>query len=156
MRWERIGRGLTLAALVASSACVGENQAARAGEGSGTLTKGGDDRTGPYEVVERFWKPAPEHDSAWSWGSVSGVAVDNPDRIFVAVWGDQGTQGQGERPDGTNYLVVVDGNGNVTENWSRWDSLFNRPHQVYISPYDPERHVWVVERGGNGVHEQIL
>ena len=47
-------------------------------------------------------------------------------------------------------------NGDIVENWSQWDSLFNRPHQVYINPYDAERHVWVVERGGNGVHEQIL
>ena len=22
-----------------------------------------------------------------------------------------------------------------------------KPHQIYISPYDPERHIWVVERG---------
>jgi sugar lactone lactonase YvrE len=86
---------------------------------------------------------------------VSGVAADTPDRIIVAIWGDQKAQRQ-ERPGGSNYLVVVNANGDIVENWSQWDSLFNRPHQVYISPYDPDRHVWVVERGGNGVHEQIL
>ena len=53
-------------------------------------------------------------------------------------------------------MVVADRDGYIVENWSQWDSLFNRPHQVYINPYDAERHVWVVERGGNGVHEQIL
>ena len=48
-------------------------------------------------------------------------------------------------------------NGNVIENWSQWDSTLNKPHQVYISPYDSERHVWVVERGGGpGVHMQVL
>ena len=107
-------------------------------------------------MVEAWWKPAPDHGDQWTWGSVSGVAVDNPNRIIVAIWGDQGTQGQGERPRSTNYLVVVNRNGDIVENWLQWDTLFNRPHQVYISPYDPERHVWVVERGGNGVHEQIL
>ena len=78
------------------------------------------------------------------WGSVSGVAADTPDRIIVAIWGDQHPE-RGERPDGSNYLVVVNGDGDIIENWSQWDSIFNRPHQVYISPYDPDRHVWVVE-----------
>ena len=150
----RIRVGLGLVALAALSACSGESQAA-AGSG-GTVIKGGDDRTGPYDIVERFWKPASDHDSVWTWGSVSGVAADNPNRIIVAVWGDQGRAGQGERPGSTNYLVVVDSLGNITENWSQWDSLFNRPHQVYVNPYDPERAVWVDERGGNGVHESIL
>jgi hypothetical protein len=138
--------------------CACEESAALPGGGAaaGAVTKGGDDRTGPYALIESWWKPAADHDSIWTWGSVSGVAADTPDRIIVAVWGDQGRAGQGERPGSSNYLVVVDRNGNIIENWSQWDSLFNRPHQVYISPYDPERHVWVVERGGNGVNEQIL
>jgi hypothetical protein len=149
---------LTVLALSTSAACAGEGGATPAGGTEGTFRKGGDDRTGPYDLIEAFWKPASDHDSVWTWGSVSGVAADTPDRILVAIWGDQGRpgSGQGERPGSTNYLVAVDRNGNITENWSQWDSLFNRPHQVYISPYDPERHVWVVERGGNGVNEQIL
>ena len=156
MGLERIGPGLTLVWLAALSACGAENQAGTpAGGASGTFTKGGDDRTGPYAVVEGWWKAAPDHGEEWTWGSVSGVAADTPDRIIVAIWGDQNAQRQ-ERPGSTNYLVVVDRNGDIIENWSQWDSLFNRPHQVYINPYDPERHVWIVERGGNGVHEQIL
>ncbi len=156
MGLQRIGPGLTLVALAALSACGSENQAAtQTGSADGTFTKGGDDRTGPYSVVEGWWKAAPDHGDEWSWGSVSGVAADTPNRIIVAIWGDQNTQRQ-ERPGSTNYLVVVDRNGDIVENWSQWDSLFNRPHQVYINPYDAERHVWVVERGGNGVHEQIL
>jgi hypothetical protein len=147
---------LTLLTAVTLTGCAGEG-AARTESGGAAVTKGGDDRSGPYDIVEAFWKPAPDHDSIWTWGSVSGVAADTPDRIIVAIWGDQGrAPGQGERPGSTNYLVVVDRNGNIKENWTQWDSLFNRPHQVYIDPYDPERHIWVVERGGNGVNEQIL
>ena len=111
--------------------------------------KGGDDRTGPYEVVEGWWKAAPDHVDGWGWGSVAGVAADTPDRIIVAIWGDQNAEGE-ERPNGSNYLVVVNRDGEIVENWSQWDSLFNRPHQVYIDPYDPERHVWVVERAATG------
>ena len=122
-----------------------------------TAVKGGDDRTGEYNAIENWWKPAPDHDDVWGWGQVSGVAVDNPNRIIVGVWGDRDEQNR-ERVGSSNYLVVVDGEGNITENWSQWDSLFNKPHQIYISPYDPERHVWVVERGLgiNDVNMQIL
>ena len=122
-----------------------------------TAVKGGDDRTGEYNAIEDWWKPAPDHDDVWGWGQVSGVAVDNPNRIIVGVWGDRDEQNR-ERVGSSNYLVIVDGEGNITENWSQWDSLFNKPHQIYISPYDPERHVWVVERGLgiNDVNMQIL
>lgn len=87
---------------------------------------------------------------------MSGVAVDTPDRIIVGVWGDRSADGQ-PREGGTNYLVVADRDGNIVERWTQWDSILNKPHQIYISPYDPERHVWVVERGGGrDVHMQIL
>jgi sugar lactone lactonase YvrE len=42
-------------------------------------------------------------------------------------------------------IVVVDANGNITEDWTQWDKLLRRPHSVYISPYDPEKRVWVVD-----------
>lgn len=153
---KSIGAPLLIVALVVYSACAGENQAAQDLGSRGDITKGGDDRTGEYEAVENWWKPAPDHEGPWTWGEVSGVAVDTPDRIIVGVWGDRNAQGQG-REGGTNYLVVVDRNGNIVERWTQWDSILNKPHQVYISPYDPERHVWVVERGGGrGVNMQIL
>jgi hypothetical protein len=42
-------------------------------------------------------------------------------------------------------LVVVDANGNITERWTQWDSLFRRPHAIYINPYDADKNVWVVD-----------
>jgi hypothetical protein len=160
MRRMPLRLAVLLTLLLPATACIRVTSSRGAAEeGSGaasSLRKGGDDRSGPYDIVEAWWKPAPDHDSIWTWGSVSGVAADTPNRIIVAVWGDQRRTGTGERPNSSNYLLVVDRNGKIVENWSQWDSLFNRPHQVYISPYDPNRDVWVVERGGNGVHEQIL
>ena len=47
-----------------------------------------------------------------------------------------------------NCIVVVDGDGKLIEAWNQWDHLFEwgrGPHQIYISPYDPERHVWVID-----------
>jgi hypothetical protein len=136
------------------AACGGDTDSA--GASTATVAKGGDERTGAYDAVPGWWKPAPDHVDGWTWGEVSGVAADTPDRILVAIWGDRDSRGE-ERPGSTNYLLAVDRDGNIIENWSRWDSIFNKPHQVYISPYDPERHVWVVERGGGrGVNMQIL
>jgi hypothetical protein len=144
---------LTIAAVAGGCA---EDGAREAPDAPRTVVKGGDDRTGAYDAVADWWKPAPDHDERWTWGQVSGLAVDTPDRIIVAIWGDRDAEGN-ERPDGTNYLVVVDRDGNIIERWTQWDSIFNKPHQVYISPYDPDRHVWVVERGGGrGVNMQIL
>ena len=156
MRFERKCLAFLLGVtLTIIPACLNVDEDVQGTPSSGAFQKGGDDRTGEYEAVEGWWKPAPDHVGPWTWGQVSGVAVDNPDRIIVAVWGDRDSEGL-EREGSTNYLVVVDRNGNIIENWSHWDSIFNRPHQVYISPYDPERHVWVVERGGRGINMQIL
>ncbi len=44
-----------------------------------------------------------------------------------------------------NCFVVADANGNITETWSQWDNIFKRPHAVYISPYDAEKRVYVVD-----------
>ena len=158
MRIERMGAALVLAAGVAVlPGCAGEDQAAPPQQ----IVRGGDARTGEYEAVANWWKPAPDHDEKWTWGEAGGVAVDNPDRIIIGMWGDKafpgGSSEAEERLGGTNYVVVVDGDGNMIERWSQWDSIFNNPHHVYISPYDPERHVWVVDTGGaRGVNMQIL
>ena len=165
MTLERTSVALALiAGLAALAACSraentivsSENPAEAQSSESGSLKKGGDDRAGEYEAVANWWKPAPDHEEPWTWGEVSGVAVDHPDRIIVAVWGDRNAEGE-EREGGTNYLVVVNRNGDIVERWTQWDSMLNKPHQVYISPYDSERHVWVVERGGGrGVNMQVL
>jgi DNA-binding beta-propeller fold protein YncE len=42
-------------------------------------------------------------------------------------------------------IVVVDANGNIIEDWTQWDKMLRRPHAVYISPYDPEKRIWVVD-----------
>ncbi|MYD00679.1 MAG: hypothetical protein F4X13_15610, partial [Gammaproteobacteria bacterium] len=144
-------------ALALLPACAAESPGdGMASAASGPVVKGGDDRTGEYDAVPGWWKPAPDHVEPWGWGQVSGVAVDNPDRVIIGIWGDRDAEGN-EREGSTNYMVAVDRDGNITENWSQWDSIFNKPHQVYISPYDPDRHVWVVERGGGrNVNMQLL
>ena len=164
MKIEHAGPVLLVLGVSALGGCAAQDQAA-----DGRMVKGGDEATGEYTAVAGWWKPAPDHaDEAtceampaecWTWGQVSGVAVDNPERIIVAVWGDRNGEGD-PRPNSSNYMVVVNSQGEITERWTQWDTVLNTPHQVYISPYDPDRHVWVVERGGDNtvrdIHEQII
>jgi peptidylamidoglycolate lyase len=42
-------------------------------------------------------------------------------------------------------ITVVNANGDIIEDWTQWDKMLRRPHAVYISPYDPDKHVWVVD-----------
>jgi DNA-binding beta-propeller fold protein YncE len=50
-------------------------------------------------------------------------------------------------------IIVVDANGNVIEDWTKWDSMLKRPHYVTINPYDPDKHVWVVDDQGHAIYE---
>ena len=50
-------------------------------------------------------------------------------------------------------LVVVDGQGAIIEEWTQWDTLFKRPHAVYISPYDAQKHVWVVDDHSHAIYK---
>ena len=64
--------------------------------------------------------------------------------------------------DGVDYrwhhvIMVFDGEGNMLEDWTQWDSLFKpadpkvlsqgRVHKILISPYDPEKRVWAIDDG---------
>jgi peptidylamidoglycolate lyase len=42
-------------------------------------------------------------------------------------------------------ILVVNAAGDIVEDWTQWDAMLRRPHAVYISPYDPEKHVWIVD-----------
>jgi peptidylamidoglycolate lyase len=50
-------------------------------------------------------------------------------------------------------IVVVNAEGKITEDWNQWDKLFTRAHDVEISPYDPQKSVWVVDAEGHGVYK---
>jgi sugar lactone lactonase YvrE len=44
-----------------------------------------------------------------------------------------------------NCILVADADGNIIERWTQWDSILKRPHYVTINPYDPEKHVWILD-----------
>src|SRR3990170_9003056 len=52
--------------------------------------KGGQDLTGPYEVVANWPKPfsqLPGHEN-WTWGAVQGIFAESPNRVFIVQRGE--------------------------------------------------------------------
>ena len=137
--------------------------------------RGGFDVSGPYQVAPNWPKktwPAP----GYIWGSQGGVFPESADRVFLVSrgeielpkdvrigpnfpgnWGALNRGGAtGEVPVFRNTILVVDRQGNLTESWTQWDHLFEGgrgPHQVYVQPYDPERHVWIVDDMNHVIHK---
>ena len=127
----------------------------------------------PYEAVEGWLKPFAGE--GFAFGGNSGVFPESPDRIFILQRGEtrlpdpvpagfEGYAGsigintlqEAERRTWQNCIYVVDGDGNVIEVWDQWDHLFEGsdgpgPHRIRISPYDPERRVWVVHESGHQI-----
>ncbi|MEX2582125.1 MAG: 6-bladed beta-propeller [Gemmatimonadota bacterium] len=120
----------------------------------------------PYEPVTGWHKPFSQ--AGFAFGGNSGVFAESPDRIFVLQRGEarlptpvppgyEGYAGsvginvlmEADRRVWRNCLYVLDGDGNVIEQWNKWDILCENsdgpgPHRVRINPYDPDRSVWVV------------
>ncbi|MGI9257844.1 MAG: hypothetical protein ACR2QQ_03325 [Gammaproteobacteria bacterium] len=50
-------------------------------------------------------------------------------------------------------ILVLNGEGEVIEAWTQWDAMLQRPHFIAINPYDPEKHVWVVDDHKHVIHK---
>jgi peptidylamidoglycolate lyase len=152
--------------------------------------KGGDDVTGPYELVEG-WPDQKGVCGDHQFGSTAGVWAQSPDRVFIfqrgclpiikAVPGAGGGGGGGtpgtefgpgslvptrnasgydmsrtekdRQPRWDHNLYVVDRNGKMVESWEQHNDKFVRPHRVLINPYDPQKHVWLVDDGAQMVYK---
>jgi len=120
----------------------------------------------PYDIV-RFWHK-PFAKPGFAFGGNSGIFAETPNRILVAQRGEfrmpdpvpagflgfAGSIGFNvlnavDRRVWQNCLYSLDANGNVTQLWNQWDKLFEgspgpAPHRLRISPYDPDKRIWVV------------
>jgi len=133
--------------------------------GAALQDKGGQDETGPYDVVENWL--APVHDG-W-YHHVTGVFAESPNRIFITASGETpktplepGRRGGAPAPPAgfdparpgaksDHFLVVADSNGRIVEEWTHLVGMLVRPHTVQMNPYDPERHVWIIDREGQQI-----
>lgn len=57
-----------------------------------------------------------------------------------------------------HVLFIVDRNGKMVDQWPQHDSLFEMtcgrgPHKIKMSPYDPDRHVWVIDDQLHVIHK---
>ena len=67
---------------------------------------------------------------------------------FTGAFGAIGSALTAKVEEMRNCIIIVDGTGKMIESWTQWDKLFQGgrgPHKVKISPYDPQRHVWVID-----------
>lgn len=153
--WHVLAVAITFLPVRCAPAPVQEEESAPE-QGEGVPEKGGEDETGPYEVVEDWPQPLKSHEG-WTWGSTGGIFAETPDKIFIFQRGElpvdparteSATRGE---PRWEHVLIVVDGDGKLIDNWKQHEHLFKRPHKVLISPYDPEKHVWLVDDGNHQV-----
>ncbi len=144
--------GLTVAALCTAGAAVVAQE------------KGGLDQTGPYEVVAGWFKPGID-----KWDQpVASLFIDRPDRIIITASDQSRTRVNApmltadgkvmqetsktstlppEQRSHTNMIMVLNADGKAIEHWTQWDKDITFAHNVQISPYDPQRHVWVTDLG---------
>ena len=120
--------------------------------------KGGVNLTGPYDVVANWLQPLEPGLLLYP----VAVFAESADRIFIAssgttpsapagtvLYGNFTLKTPGAKVD--YQLIVVNRQGKLTEKWSQWFDLIGSPHKVTINPYDPEKHVWVVDRAAQQV-----
>ncbi len=76
----------------------------------------------------------------------AGGSIPNGDRLEEPGNGRPGIDWRWE-----HCVLVIDREGNIVEEWTQWDHLWYRPHDVEISPYDPDKNVWIVDADGHFV-----
>lgn len=132
--------------------------------------KGGDDVTGPYDVVPNW--PENPCGPGYQGGAVGGVFAESPDRVFVFQRGclpaiqhndivpernasgyDLSQTDAARHPRWDHILLIYNRDGKLIESWEQHNKLFVRPHRVRINPYDPEKHVWLVDDGAHSIYK---
>ena len=64
----------------------------------------------------------------------------------------------GVRVEGVDFrfehsVFAVNREGMITEEFEQWEDMWVRPHDIEISPYDPEKHVWIIDAEGHSVRK---
>ena len=125
--------------------------------------RGGEDMSGPYEVVPDW--PQPLDLPGLTWGRTAAVYAESPDRVFVL----QSSMLPIETPEPmvyympsrsavsapgsvrTHVIMTFGRDGRLKEAWTQWDDLFRLPHRILTNVHDPERPIWVADNQANSV-----
>jgi peptidylamidoglycolate lyase len=135
--------------------------------------KGGDDVTGPYDVVMNW--PENVCGPGFRLGSTGGIFAESPDKVFIyqrgciklatedeTNWGitsltpdrnvsgyDLSSKNTANHPRWDNVLFIVNRDGKKIGSWEQHNKIWVRPHKVLQNPYDPQKHVWIVDDGAH-------
>ncbi len=136
----------------------------------GAQDKGGAEVTGPYDYVPN-WPDDSFFEKGWTWGSTPAIFAQSPDRVFVYMRGelpslkapinnlrashldlisavlDQSKQ----KPRMQHMVMVFNKAGKLVESWEEQNKELVNAHSVAISPYDPDKHVWLVDYIGHQI-----
>jgi hypothetical protein len=109
------------------------------------------------ESPDRIWfamrgeLPLPEGTAPWTpYAQLDphrGNATGNPDGTNATC---EPSNKRGWERRMHHVIFVVDRNGNQVQHWAQHDALFDGPcargpHKIKMSPYDPQKHVWVID-----------
>jgi hypothetical protein len=112
------------------------------------------------ETPDRIWiamrgeLPLPEGADPWTpYAALNpsrGNATGNADGVSATCQPLQNRRGWERRFE--HSIFIVDSQGNMVDHWPHLEELFDDdarcgrgPHQIKISPYDPEKHVWIID-----------
>jgi len=74
-----------------------------------------------------------------------GADPDDPKQAWM---GRMGVDARWE-----HTIVVFNAAGDIVESWTQWDKMMRRPHAVYVNPWDPQKHVWIVDDHAHAVYK---
>jgi peptidylamidoglycolate lyase len=81
-----------------------------------------------------------------------GGGAGSPAEDGMKAWEARGnTMGVDARWE--HCILVFNRSGDLIESWTQWDSMLQRPHFVGISPYDPQKHVWIIDDHKHVIHK---
>jgi 6-bladed beta-propeller len=123
--------------------------------------KGGLDLTGPYDWVPNWLQTIEK-------GRIIHpvtIMAESEDRVFIGLNGTSPIPKPDEHrlfwPFKLDYpgarvdhqVLVVNRDGKVIEEWSQWSNLFGSLHKIAMNPYDPEKHIWILDRASQQILE---
>ena len=108
------------------------------------------------ESPDRIWVamrgelPLPPNAKPWTpYGMLSPErrATGNPDGVSATC---EATEKRGWERRFHHSIIVLDRNGNLVQDWPHLNQMFEGacgrgPHKIKMSPYDPEKHVWIFD-----------
>jgi DNA-binding beta-propeller fold protein YncE len=104
-------------------------------------------------VAQRGELPLPSDAKPWTpYAALTpsrGIANSNTDGLTATCEKTTNLRGWERRFE--HVIFVVDRNGALVDEWPQHDKLFGLqpcgrgPHTIKMSPYDPEKHVWVID-----------